>query len=220
MIQRSTISFLKDLRKNNNKPWFEKNKPRYLEAKENIESLVGKFLVRLTALDKRYAPVTAKNCVFRIYRDVRFSPDKTPYKCHLGAGISPGGKKVHEAGYYLHIEAGKSFLAGGIWQPDPVMLKKIRQEIDYNGKKVHKILDDKAFKKYYGALDKEYKLSRPPKGYDKTHPDIELLKYNSYIVWHQYSDKDTTSASFMKELDKGARIMKPLLDFLDEAVSQ
>lgn len=219
MIQRSTLSFLKDLKKNNNKVWFDKNKPRYEEAKKNMEMLVEAFLVKLAAADKRYSKLKAKNCVFRIYRDVRFSPDKTPYKTHLGAGISPGGKKVHEAGYYLHIEAGKSFLAGGIWLPDKDMLKKIRQEIVYNGKKIHKILDDKTFKKYYGALDKEYKLSRPPKGYDKAHPDIELLKYNSYIVWHKFNDKDATSASFIKELEKGARILKPMLDFLDEAVS-
>ncbi|HLG35176.1 MAG TPA: DUF2461 domain-containing protein [Bacteroidia bacterium] len=219
MIQRSTLSFLKDLRKNNNKPWFDKNKPRYEEAKKNFEDVVTSYLTRLTAIDKRYAPVTAKNCVFRIYRDVRFSTDKTPYKSHFGAGISPNGKKVNEPGYYLHIEAGKSFLAGGIWMPEPDLLKKIRQEIDYNGKKFKKILTDSKFKKYYGALDEEYKLSRPPKGYDKTHPDIELLKFNSYIVWHQFSDKDATSASFVKELDKGARIMKPFLDFLGEAIS-
>src|SRR5258705_2740574 len=98
MIARSTISFLKDIKKNNNKVWFDKNKPRYLEAKENVESLVDAFLVRLTALDKRYASLTAKSCVFRIYRDIRFSPDKTPYKSHLGAGISPNGNKVNEPG--------------------------------------------------------------------------------------------------------------------------
>ena len=219
MIARSTLSFLKDLKKNNNKPWFDKNRPRYEEAKKNVEALVDAFLARLTALDKRYAALTAKNCVFRIYRDIRFSPDKTPYKSHFGAGISPRGKKVNEPGYYLHIEAGKSFLAGGIWMPEPDMLKKIRQEIDYNGKKFKKILAESKFKKYYGMLDDEYKLSRPPKGYDKTHPDIELLKFNSYIVWHQYNDKDVTGASFVKELDKGAPIMKPFLDFLGEAIS-
>ena len=219
MIQRSTLSFLKDLKKNNNKPWFDKNRPRYEEAKKNMETLVEVFLAKLSAIDKRYAKLKAKDCVFRIYRDVRFSPNKTPYKTHLGAGISPNGKKVNEPGYYLHIEAGKSFLAGGIWMPEPNLLKKIRQEIDYNGKKFKKILADGKFKKYYGALDDEYKLSRPPKGYDKNHPDIELLKFNSYIVWHQYNDKDATSSSFVKELDKGARIMKPFLDFLGEAIS-
>ena len=130
MIQRSALTFLKELKKNNNKPWFDKNKPRYEEAKKNMEDVVEVFLSKLSAMDKRYGKLKPKDCVFRIYRDVRFSPDKTPYKTHLGAGISPGGKKVHEAGFYLHVENGKSFLAGGIWMPDKDMLKKIRQEID------------------------------------------------------------------------------------------
>jgi len=219
MIQRTTIQFLKDLKKNNNKPLFDKNKPRYEEAKKDIEQMVEAFLVRLTSFDKRYAKVKAKDCVFRIYRDIRFSPDKTPYKTHLGASISPNGKKVNEPGYYLHIEPTKSFLAGGIWMPDKDLLKKIRQEIVYNSKSIRKILSDKKFKKYFGELDKEYKLSRPPKGYEKDHPEIELLKFNSYIVWHQYSEKEIFASSFIKELSEGARIMKPLLAFIDEAIS-
>jgi len=219
MINRSTILFLKDLKKNNNKAWFDKNRPRYEVAKRNIEELVEKFLANVSLHDKRYIQLSAKNCVFRIYRDIRFSPDKTPYKSHFGAGISPNGKKANEPGYYLHIEPSKSFLAGGIWMPEKDLLKKIRQEIDYNSKKMKKILADKNFNKYYGELDDEYKLSRPPKGYDKNHPEIELLKFNSYIVWHQYSEKEISSLSFSRELNKGAKIMKPFLKFLDEAVS-
>ena len=219
MIQKSTLQFLKDLKKNNNKAWFDKNKPRYEEAKKNIESLVGAFLAKFSNADKRYAKLSAKECVFRIYRDIRFSPDKTPYKTHFGAGISPGGKKMNEPGYYLHIEPGKAFLAGGMWMPPTDLLNMIRQEIVYNGKKFKKIISDRTFKKYYGGLDDEYKLARPPKGYDKSHPDIELLKYNSYIVWHQYGDKDACSKNFAGELNKGAKIMKPFIDFLNEAVS-
>jgi len=219
MIQKSTFQFLKDLKKNNNRPWFDKNKPRYEEAKKNIESLVEMFLAKFSAADKRLAKLSGKECVFRIYRDIRFSADKTPYKTHLGAGISPNGKKANEPGYYLHIEPGKAFLAGGMWMPPTDQLKMIRQEIVYNGKKFKKIILNPAFKKYYGELDNEYKLTRPPKGYDKTHPDIELLKYNSYIVWHQYSDKDAISKNFANELNKGAKMMKPFIDFLDEAVS-
>lgn len=219
MIQKSTLQFLKDLKKNNNKPWFDKNKPRYEEAKQNIESLVAAFLAKFSVIDKRYAKLAPKDCVFRIYRDIRFSPDKTPYKTHFGAGVSPGGKKMNDPGYYLHIEPGKAFLAGGLWMPPTDQLKMIRQEIVYNGKKFKKIISDNAFKKYYGGLDDEYKLARPPKGYDKSHPDTELLKYNSYIVWHQYSDKEAFSKKFADELNKGAKIMKPFIDFLREAVS-
>src|SRR5215213_6455074 len=148
MIQKSTFQFLKDLKKNNNRPWFDKNKPRYEEAKKNIESLVEMFLAKFSAADKRLAKLSGKECVFRIYRDIRFSADKTPYKTHLGAGISPNGKKANEPGYYLHIEPGKAFLAGGIWMPPTDQLKMIRQEIVYNGKKIKKIISDKTFTKY------------------------------------------------------------------------
>ncbi len=219
MIQKSTLSFLKQLKTNNNKPWFDKNKDKYLSAKDDISAFVDDLIKSFTTFDKSLIGLTSKECVFRIYRDVRFAKDKRPYKTNMGAGINAGGKKMEIAGYYMHIEPGKSFLAGGRWLPEADHLKKIRQEIDYNGKDLRKILLQKDFKKYYGDLDAEYKLSRPPKGYDKDHPDIELLKLNSYIVWHDYSDKEVLSKGFVKEVAKGARIMKPFLDFLNTAIS-
>jgi len=221
MIQKSTLDFLKTLKKNNNKEWFDKNKNLYLAARENIDHMADELIHSFSAFDKRLSGLKAKDCVFRIYRDIRFSKNKTPYKTNMGCAINPGGRKVEEAGFYIHIEPGKSFLAGGRWMPSPDHLKKIRQEIDYNGKQLHKILADKSFKKYFGKLDdsEEYKLSRPPKGYAKDHPDVELLKLNSYIIWHEYNDKDVTSKNFKAELTKGAKIMKPFIDFLNEAVS-
>jgi uncharacterized protein (TIGR02453 family) len=149
---------------------------------------------------------------------VRFSKDKRPYKNNLGASLNPGGKRAQTAGYYLHIEPGGSFLAGGIWMPPGDILKKIRQEIDYNGKEFNKIISNKDFKKYFGGLDPSYKLKTTPKGYDKTHPDIESLKLTSYIVWHEYPDKEATNKNFIKQLGKGAKIMKPLIDFLNTSM--
>ena len=219
MLSKSTFDFLKSLKKNNNRDWFEKNKEKYLAAKENVESFVGELIAGFTKFEKNLAGLQPKDCTFRIYRDVRFSKDKRPYKTNMGASINPGGKKMEVAGYYLHVEPGGSFLAGGRWMPSPDHLKMIRQEIDYNGKELNKILNAKDFKKYYGALDTEYKLSRPPKGYDKNHPDIELLKMNSYIVWHPCNDKEMLSKNAVKEITKGARIMKPFLDFLNTAIS-
>ena len=220
MIEKSTLSFLSSLKKNNNKDWFDKNKDKYLAAKKNIDDMTEELIRSFSAFDKKLAGLKAKDCVFRIYRDIRFSKDKTPYKNNMGASINAGGKKVMSAGYYIHIQPGGSFLAGGVWMPPTDQLKKIRQEIDYNGKKFKSILSAKEFKKYYGKLDdsKEYKLARPPKGYDKDHPDVELLKLNSYIVWHQYKDKDVLSKNFAKELTKGAKVMKPFLDFLNVAI--
>jgi uncharacterized protein (TIGR02453 family) len=220
MIQKSTIDFLKNVKKNNNKEWFDANKDKYLAAKANVDSFVDDVIKAFSSFDKSVAGLKAKDCVFRIYRDVRFAKDKRPYKSNLGASINAGGKKAEVAGYYLHIEPGKSFLAGGRWMPSPEHLKKIRQEIDYNGKELHKILNNKNFKKQFGALDSsdEYKLARPPKGYDKSHKDIELLKLNSYIVWHEYNEKDVLSKNFLKELTSTAKTMKPLLDFLNTAI--
>jgi uncharacterized protein (TIGR02453 family) len=221
MIQKSTLDFLKALKKNNNKDWFDKNKEKYLAAKQNIDEMADTLIKSFSSFDKNLAGLKAKDCVFRIYRDIRFSKNKTPYKTNMGCAISPGGRKAEEAGFYIHIEPGKSFFAGGRWMPTPDHLKKIRQEIDYNGKKLHKILSGKDFKKIFGELDQsdEYKLSRPPKGYDKNHRDVELLKLNSFIVWHEYNEKEITSKNFLKEITKDAKIMKPFLDFLNEAVA-
>jgi len=219
MIHSSTLSFLRDLKKNNNKEWFDKNRERYLAAKDNVAETIDTLLPELCKFEKKFSGLTSKDCLFRIYRDVRFSKDKSPYKNNIGASINAGGKKVQNAGYYLHIEPGKSFLAGGIWMPPGDLLKKIRQEIDYNGKQINKILSQKDFKKYYGKLDEEYKLKTTPKGYDKEHPDIDLLRLTSFIVWHKFSDKEVTSTGFVKQLVKGSKLMKPFLDFLNTAIS-
>lgn len=218
MINNSTFTFLKILKKNNNKEWFDKNKDKYLAAKDNVSDVVESILTELVKFEKKFAGLTPKDCIFRIYRDVRFAKDKIPYKTNMGASINVGGKKAQNAGYYLHIEPGGSFLAGGVWMPPGDQLKKIRQEIDYNGKNLKKILAEKNFKKYFGSLSPEYKLKTTPKGYDKDHPDIELLRFNSFIVWHKYSDAQVGKKTFTKEIAKGARIMKPFLDFLNEGL--
>jgi uncharacterized protein (TIGR02453 family) len=220
MIQKSTIDFLKQLQKNNTKQWFDANKEKYLAAKANVDSFVDDVIKAFTPFDKALSGLKAKDCVFRIYRDVRFSKDKRPYKTNMGATINPGGRKMEVAGYYLHIEPGNSFIAGGRWMPEGDHVKKIRQEIDYNGKQFHKILSDKKFKKQFGTLDMsdEYKLARPPKGYDKDHKDIEFLKLNSWLVWHQYKDKEVLDKNFLKELSSAGKAMKPFLDFLNTAI--
>jgi len=218
MVNKSTLDFLKALKRNNNKDWFDKNKEKYLAAKANMEEVVNRFIHDFSKVDKGLAGLSAKDCIFRIYRDVRFAKDKKPYKTNIGAGINPGGKKMEIAGFYLHVEPGASGLAGGRWMPSPEHLKMIRQEIDYNGSRFRKILNDKNFKKQFGELDAEFKLSRPPKGYDKNHPDIEWLKFTSYIVWRPFTDKQVLSKNFTAELMKTAKTMKPFLDFLNTAI--
>lgn len=219
MIATQTLRFLSSLKKNNNKEWFDKHKDEYLAAKENMEQVIGEVIQAISKFDKPIGALNPKKCVFRIYKDVRFSKDKTPYKTNMGASINANGKKAIEPGYYIHIEPGNSFIAGGMWMPPGDELKKIRQEIDYNPKPLKKALANPALKKYYGELSSENKLKTTPKGYDKEHPDIELLRNNSFIVWHKIPDKIISSKGFVKEISNGAKIMKPFLDYLKVAIS-
>jgi uncharacterized protein (TIGR02453 family) len=214
------LKFLKDLAKHNDRTWFEKNKPRYLEAKEGFEDVVGSLLSEIVKFDAGLAGLEPKKLTFRIYRDVRFSKDKRPYKTNMGAGFSPNGKLVQEPGYYLHIEPGnKSFVAGGIYMPDSPSLAKIRQEIDYSPDKIKKVLSDKKFKSLYTGFDDFDKLKTVPKGYAKDHPLIDLLKHKSYIVSRSFTDKEVLEKNFVKNATTTAKAIKPLNDFIKEAIA-
>ena len=211
--------FLQSIKKNNNRPWFEKNKPTYLEAKEFFENFVGGFLDELIRFNPELVGLNPKKLPFRIYRDVRFSKDKRPYKTNMGAGFSPNGKLIQEPGYYLHIEPGRNFIAGGMYLPEPANLAKIRQEIDYNGDKLDKIVKDKKFRKWFKGFDDFDKLKTVPKGYAKDHPRIDWLKHRSLIVSHAFTDSEVKNKNFLKQLTEASKAIKPLNDFLREAIS-
>ncbi|MEY4929428.1 MAG: hypothetical protein RI909_152 [Bacteroidota bacterium] len=213
------IRFLKAVSKNNNREWFEKNKSKYLEAKLNFEDFLEAFHRELLTFDESLAGLNPRKLGFRIYRDVRFSKDKRPYKVNMGAGFSEHGKMEQEPGYYVHIEPGKSFLAGGLYMPEPENLAKIRQEIDYNTDVFLKILNDKKFKKLFPALGDFDKLKTAPKGYPKDHPHIDLLKHKSYIVSHSFTDAEVLDKKFAKKAAEVAKTLKPLNDFLKAAVA-
>jgi uncharacterized protein (TIGR02453 family) len=214
------LKFLKDLSKHNDRVWFEKNKPRYLEAKQGFEDFVTVLLKDMAKFDEGLANLDPRKLPFRIYRDVRFSKDKSPYKTNMGAGFSPNGKLVQEPGYYVHIEPGnKSFIAGGLYMPDPANLSKVRQEIDYNADKLNKILNGAAFKKLFKGLSDSDKLKTMPKGYAKDHPHIELLKNKSFIVSHSYTDKEITDKKIIKTMVSHSKAIKPLNDFIREAIA-
>ncbi|HEY0741631.1 MAG TPA: DUF2461 domain-containing protein [Chryseosolibacter sp.] len=213
------LKFLKDIKKNNDRDWFEKNKPRYLEAKQTFEDLVAAVLGEISKFDSGLGGLDPKKLPFRIYRDVRFSKDKSPYKTNMGAGFSPNGKLVQEPGYYLHLEPGnKSFVAGGIYMPDAPNLAKIRQEIDYNADKLKKIMNAKSFKSSFDGFDDFDKLKTMPKGYPKDHPMVEVLKLKSIIVSHSFTDKEVTDKKFVKVAANYMKAIKPLNDFLKEAI--
>jgi len=214
------LKFLQRLSKNNNRVWFEKNRTTYLQAKDDFDQFLETLLEELIKFEDGLAGLNPKKLAFRIYRDVRFSKDKRPYKGNMGAGFSPGGKMIQEPGYYLHIEPGnKSLLAGGLYMPDANNLAKIRQEIDYNTERILKILNDRKFKKLFPSLGDFDKLKTAPKGYVKDHPHIELLKHKSFIVSHPFSDKEVKDKKFAKHVAAIAKIIKPLNDFLKDAIA-
>jgi uncharacterized protein (TIGR02453 family) len=222
MLQQATVQFLKNLKKNNRKEWFDTNRSKFEDAKEDVESLSAGIIKKLSRVDESIAHLQPKDCMFRINRDVRFSKDKSPYKTNMGVYFSKGGKKGIQAGYYFHLEPGSSFVAGGLWMPMPPELKKVRQEIDYNWEEFNKIISDKKFRSAFGDLDKssEYVLSRPPKGYDENNPAIEFLKFKSYIVSAKIPDGDLTSRDLVKKVVGRFEVLKPLVDFLNRAVEE
>ena len=163
MIHKSTLDFLSKLSKNNNRDWFEKNRPDYELAKTNFKEFVSEFILSTSKFDPSIKHLEAKDCIFRINRDVRFSKNKAPYKNNFGAILAPGGKKSFDAGYYIQLQPGASFIAGGMWQPPTPQINAIRQEIDYNAEEFKKIIGAKEFKKLLGKLSDEDKLKTVPK---------------------------------------------------------
>ena len=213
------LKFLKDLARNNNRDWFEKNKTRYIESKEEFEVFVSDLLNDMIEFDDSLAGLNPKKLIFRIYRDVRFSKDKSPYKKNLSAAFSSEGKGLGTPGYYVHFQPNnESFVGIGLFQPVPDKLARIRQEIDYNGDGLKKIFNEKKFKKNYSKFWDEDKLKTMPKGYPKDHPYTEWLKLKSYIVVHNFKDTEVTAKNFKKQLVEVLKAGKPLNDFLKEAI--
>ena len=220
MLQPSTLKFLKDLKKNNNKPWFDANRKRYEEAKADFANFIQQVIDLYGKKDKSIASLKAKDCMFRINRDVRFSKDKSPYKTNFGASINKGGRKaMNTAGYYFHLEPGQLFVGGGLYQPMPPELNKVRQEVDYCFDEFKKIISSKKFKTVYKDLDKskEFTLSRVPKGYEADNPAADYLKLKSFIAFRLLSDKDATSKPLLKITVDSFKTLSPLINFLNRA---
>ena len=218
MLQSTTLKFLKDVKKNNNKIWFDGHRKQYDTVKSDFLLLVEQLITGIATFDKPIGNLEAKNCTFRINRDVRFSKNKDPYKNNLAAYFNKDGKKGIGSGYYLHIEPGKSFAAGGIWMPEPAVLAGIRQEIDYSFIEWKKIITGKSFTKIFTDGIKGEALTRPPKGYDENNPAIEYLKMKSFIVSRAFTDAEVQNKNFTKEVTKKFNGMKPFIDFLNTSL--
>ena len=215
MLSPKTFSFLKELKKNNNRDWFNDHKADYLAVKDEFESLVEETIGRIGKFDKDIADLSPRDCIFRIYKDIRFAKDKSPYKTHMGAWMVKDGKKAESgAGYYVHIEPKGSFLAGGAHMPDSVWLKALRNHVYKNWKEFEKIRRNGRFKKIFEEMEGE-KLKRLPSGFDPDHPAAEMLKLKSYVVVHRFNETTALSNSFGKYCGDVFRVLHPLNRFLN-----
>lgn len=219
MLQADLLNYLKALARNNNKSWFDSQRSKYEIVRENFVNEIAQLIREMGKFDLPIGSLLAKDCIFRINRDVRFSKDKSPYKTNFSAYFNKGGKKSNGAGYYLSIQPGQTMAGGGIWMPMPADLARIRQEIDYNFKDWKKLTGQSGFKKMFPkGVTADETLTRPPKGYDPDNPAIEIIKMKSFIVSRSFTDKEVTDRSFIPAVAATFKAMKPLVDFINLAV--
>jgi len=211
------FDFLEQLSQNNNREWFQEYKPLYLQAKEEIEGIIRAVGEKIVEIDPALQGFTEPaQVLFRIYRDVRFSKDKRPYKTHFGSFFAPGGKSAGSGGYYLHLEPNNSFVSGGVWCPQPPLLKKIRQEIFYNTEDFLDILNTSDFKKFFPKLDEEDMLQRIPTGFPNDFEHGNLLRYRHYTVTTHLDNEIVFSDKLIPHLLKMVKLLKPFVAFLNE----
>lgn len=217
-IEKQTLDFLSELKVNNNKEWFDKNRARYEKARNDYGSYVTAMLKDISDFDPTIRGLGVQSCTYRINRDIRFTDDKTPYKTHLGAFIVKGGKRFGDryAGYYIHVEPGdNSMICGGAYIPPMPWLKEIREKIDAEGDRLMKIINNREFKEFYGSVEGE-KLKGAPRGFTNDHPFIGLLRMKSFLVTRMIPDSLIASPEGYDLVIRASHIMKPLNDFLNE----
>ncbi len=216
-ISAKIIDFLRHLEKNNNREWFNENKTLYTEALSDFQDFIEALMNEMGKFDKNILKADPKKSLFRIYRDTRFSKDKTPYKTNFGASFGMG-KNGSKSGHYIHIEPGKSFLASGIYLPESPVLKSIRKEISLFKDDFLKAIENNDFKKHFGELDQEDKLKKVPQGFEKEDPMSEYLKLKSFIGIHRLSDTEVSHPDAVQKFSTVFSAAKPLNDFLENAI--
>ncbi|HBN45670.1 MAG: TIGR02453 family protein [Candidatus Marinimicrobia bacterium] len=217
MIEKSTLNFLSELKQNNNRTWFNDHKDDYKAALANFTDLVAILLHNIAGFDKRLVGVLPKECLFRIYRDVRFSKDKSPYKTWFSASMNGGGKNTLFPGYYIHLEPGNTYLGGGIWHPPKDILDNIREYIIAHHPELEKIVLGKTFKKHFGEMGGE-QLKTAPKGYPKDHPQIRWLRYKDFLAGCSKNKLDITSDKIIPDFSSDYKAMFSFMQFLRQAI--
>ncbi|SEL49783.1 DUF2461 domain-containing protein [Parapedobacter koreensis] len=219
-IHPETFGFLEGIKGNNNKEWFQTHREAYEHAWQNMKDFTEAVIKGLAQTDRYISEdIPVSKCLFRIYRDTRFSKDKTPYKTWLGAGISTAGRKLNGPEYYLHIQPGNSFAAGGYWRPEKEHLAAIRQEIDYSGDRLLQLLAEPAFKNHC-QLDIQDKLKRPPAGFDEDNPYIEFIKLKSFTAFESLPDEELLNADGLNKVLQAFNRMYGFKLFLHEALGE
>jgi uncharacterized protein (TIGR02453 family) len=216
VIPKSSLDFLHELKENNNKLWFEENKSKYLVELNHIETFAGALLQELSKTDV-LETASGKKSVYRIYRDIRFSKDKTPFKTFWG-GSYTRATAARRGGYYFHLEKGNSFFAGGFWGPNAGDLKRIRAEFAHDPETFKKILHSKSFVGNFGTLHGE-QLKTAPKGYDSNHEAIDLLRFKQFLVIKRFSDNEVLSTDFLEQALDAFKNMRPFFDYMSEVLT-
>lgn len=216
IIQASTFQFIQDLQKNNVREWFQEHKHRYEQAHENMVSFSEALMDAMLDQDNM-VPMSGKKMLFRIYRDVRFSKNKAPYKNHFSGRMKRATESLR-GGYYYHIEPGASFVAGGFWGPEKEDLRRIREELAMDAAPLRKIIADPVFVEMFGEL-KGDALKTAPKGFDKEHPDIDLIRRKQFIVTRNFSDEAVLSENFVSQLAKTYEAMLPFFEYMSEVLT-
>ncbi|WP_111708593.1 DUF2461 domain-containing protein [Lutibacter citreus] len=212
LIDKSILNILNELKENNSREWFNENKPRFQKEQQKVKDFYNSLMEQLKTHDN-----IDKFKFFRIYRDVRFSKDKTPYKSHFAGSFSRSSKRLR-GGYYLRIRPGETFLAGGFWEPNKEDLLRIRKEFEMDSTEIREIINNKSFIKYFGKLEGD-SLKTAPRGFDKEHPDIDLIRMKQFIVTRVFSDKEVLSPNFLEELDGTYKAMRPYFDYMSEILT-
>jgi uncharacterized protein (TIGR02453 family) len=216
ILPASIFDFLKLVKKNNNRDWFNAHKEKYLLELNHLEKFADALLQEMNKHDVIETP-TGKKSLHRIYRDTRFSKEKIPYKTNWSGSFSRAGKQ-RRGGYYFHIESGNSFIAGGFWAPNPEDLKRIRDEFTYDAAPLRKILKSKSFKDTFGELIGE-QIKTTPKGYDANDPAIDLLRYKQFIVKRTFTNKQVLDKNFLKEANQTFKNMRSFFDYMSEVLT-
>ena len=212
MVLSSSVSFFKKLKKNNNRDWFAENKPKFKELELEIKAFGEELKDRLNEFDN-----VDRFKLFRIYRDIRFSKDKTPFKTHFGLTWHRT-KPLYRGGYYLHISPGKNFLACGFWDPNPNDLKRIRKELEYDAKEFRDIISSKEFFSVWGNLEGS-ELITAPRNFDKNHPDIDLIRKKQYIFSISFLDEEVCEPQFINKLENALEKARPFTDYMSDVLT-